>query len=95
MGHSGGEEGRVVQYTLIETVFSKESNTGVTFREGLGVESGSGGKSSFELGTNVLEGDNGGIRGRFGGKVMTKGFTVRCFKGGTQKSSLGEVAVGS
>ena len=76
-------------------MLSKEGDNRVAFRKGFGVESGPGGKTVIGLGANIVKGDNGGIGGRFVGEVMTKSFTVSCSKGVTQKSSLGEVTVGS
>ena len=78
---------------LTETGFSIKGDTGVAFGKGSGIKPGSGGGAELRLGTNVLEGNNGGVGGWFSRENMTISFTVSLLKGDTQEGSLGEMAV--
>ena len=79
--------------SLVEAVLSIEGDTGVAFEGGLGVESGLGGGTKMGLGSNVLEGNNGAVRGWFSREVVAKSLTISCPERDTQESSLSEMTV--
>ena len=82
-----------IQGSLIEAVFSIEGDTGIAFGGGLGVESGSGGGAKLGLRPNVLESNNGAVRGWFRREGVTKGLTIRGPERDTQESGLSEMTV--